>query len=107
MGLSEKMRLALDEQNQGSKQVIESLRSMGSNTMDVKDASAKMAEGNRRILEEMQRLQDSVKALENGMHTISDGALAIAKHGVQLSDGFKRMSESVAGIGDEIGRFNV
>lgn len=106
-GLVRKMRLALDEQNQGSKQVIESLRSMGSNTMDVKDASSKMAEGNRRILEEMQRLQDSVKALENGMHTISDGALAIAKHGVQLSDGFKRMSESVAGIGDEIGRFNV
>ena len=106
-GLVRKMRFALDEQNQGSKQVIESLRSMDSNTRDVKDASARMAEGNRRILEEMQRLQDSVKSLENGMHTISDGALAIAKHGVQLSDGFQRMSESVAGIGDEIGRFNV
>ena len=101
------MRLALEEQNQNSNQIIDSLRSMDSNTTDVKDASVKMADGNRRILEEMKRLQDSVESLENGMRTISDGAVAIAKHGVQLSDGFKRMNESVADIGDEIVRFNV
>ena len=106
-GLVRQMRLALEEQNQNSNQIIDSLRSMDSNTTDVKDASVKMADGNRRILEEMKRLQDSVASLENGMRTISDGAVAIAKHGVQLSDGFKRMNESVADIGDEIGRFNV
>ena len=106
-GLVRRMRLALEEQNQGSKQVIDSLRSMDSNTADVKEASAKMADGNRRVLEEMRRLQGSVESLEDGMRTISDGARAIARHGVQLSDGFHRMSESVSGIDAEIGRFRV
>ena len=102
-----KMRSSLEEQSEGSKRVIDSLRSMDENTVTVKAASAKMAEGNRRVLDEMRDLQESVQIFGQNMASISDGADTIAKNGMELTNNFRRMSDSVVKIGEEIARFKV
>lgn len=101
------MQSVLEEQNENSRQVMSSLHSMDANTASVKDGAARMAEGNRRVLDEMQQLQSSGRAIEQSMSSISGNADTISENSRVLGEGFGRMNDSVAAIEREIERFSV
>ncbi len=47
----------MEEQHSGSKQILGSIRVMNDSTLEVKNASHEMKEGNEMILKEIQNLQ--------------------------------------------------
>jgi len=62
---------AMQEQNTGNQQVLESLKNMQNITMEVKDGSREMKEGSNQILEEMKNLKDSSHQLVDQLEVIS------------------------------------
>lgn len=105
--LVRKMRASIEDQNEGSKQIVDSLNAMDENTNEVKTASAKMAEANDSVMQEMKKLQESITTIESSMSQITGGARTISENGAALSMSLDQITDSVHKINDEIGRFKV
>ena len=104
-GLVRSIRESLEEQNSGSRSIISSLSSMDRNTVDVRGASARMAEGSSQVLEEMNRLRDSVEAVRDSMAAMSDNAQSIVTSGSQLDTSVAEMNSTISQLGSDINSF--
>ena len=98
---------AMEEQQQGSKQIIDALHSMNSSTSEVKSASAEMTEGNRQILSEMEKLQNATDAIKESITEMQIGAQRINETGASLSSISGKVADSIEKIGSEIDLFKV
>ncbi len=98
---------AMEEQQQGSKQIIDALHSMNSSTSEVKNASAEMTEGNRQILSEMEKLQNATDAIKESITEMQIGAQRINQTGAALSMISGKVADSIEEIGSEIDLFKV
>jgi len=77
--LVQEIQQAMQEQNTGNQQVLESLKNMQNITMEVKDGSREMKEGAGQILHEMKNLKDS-------SHELVDQLELISKHTESIID---------------------
>jgi len=68
---------AMDEQAEGSRQILEALREMNDITSQVKSGSSEMSAGNRAILEEMERLRSSAFEVKSRVEAMAEGAAGI------------------------------
>ncbi len=98
---------AMEEQNEGSKQIVEALKMMNDSTQEVKVASLEMHEGNKLILSEVQQLQDVTIAMKASMDEMLAGARKINETGVALKDVSDKMGRSINKIGSQIDEFKV
>ncbi len=98
---------AMDEQQIGSKQITDALRSMNDSTSEVKVASAEMTEGNKHILAEVQRLQDTTETIKSSMSEMQTGAANASQSREVLSEISGNVTTSVKEIGTQIGLFKV
>ncbi|WP_027727803.1 methyl-accepting chemotaxis protein [Treponema sp. C6A8] len=101
------IKTAMEEQNEGSKQITEALHNMNDSTGEVRTASSEMAEGNKMILKEVQLLQDATVSMTQGMDEMSIGAKKINETGSALHGIAGKMNESIAEIGEQIDQFKV
>ena len=98
---------AMEEQNEGSKQIVEALKMMNDSTQEVKVASLEMHEGNKLILSEVQQLQDVTIAMKASMDEMLAGARKINETGVALKEVSDKMGRSINKIGSQIDEFKV
>lgn len=98
---------AMDEQQIGSKQITDALRSMNDSTSEVKVASAEMTEGNKHILAEVQRLQDTTETIKSSMSEMQTGAAKVSQSREVLSEISGDVTTCVKEIGTQIGLFKV
>ncbi|MBO4320071.1 MAG: methyl-accepting chemotaxis protein, partial [Treponema sp.] len=101
------IRTAMEEQNEGSKQILESLKMMNNSTSEVRNASIEMQEGNKLILSEVKHLQDATIVMKSSMDEMSVGAKKINETGSVLSQVSDRMKSSIDKIGKQIDEFKV
>ena len=101
------IRTAMEEQNEGSKQILEALKMMNDSTEEVRSASLEMQEGNKLILSEVQQLQDVTISMKSSMDEMSVGAQKINETGVVLTEVSDRMKDSIVKIGKQIDEFKV
>ncbi|MCR5289119.1 MAG: HAMP domain-containing protein [Treponema sp.] len=101
------IKAAMEEQNEGSKQITEALHNMNDSTVSVRNASTEMSEGNQLILKEIQQLQNVTMAMTNGMDEMSVGARKINETGSALNGIASKMSNSISDIGTQIDQFKV
>ena len=101
------IRTAMEEQNEGSKQIIDALKMMNDSTAEVRNASDEMREGNKLILAEVQHLQDVTISMKASMDEMSVGAQKINETGVVLTEVSDRMKDSIVKIGNQIDEFKV
>ena len=97
----------MEEQNEGSKQISETLKAMNDSTVEVHKASKDMAAKSDLILKEMQTLQDSSEEMKSGMESMADGARKIHETGLSLGDISKQLQGSIDKIGSQIDLFIV
>ena len=97
----------MQQQNEGSKQIMLALHSMNDSTAEVKSASAEMAAGNKAILAEVKNLQDSTATMSGNMHEMRISADRISSTGVELKQIAKEVEESIQNIGVQIDLFKV
>lgn len=95
------------QQQEGSKQIIDSLQYMNNSTAEVKSASLEMTEGNKHILGQIVRLQQSTGIIHNSVEEMEHGAARINQMGSALTAISGKVTESIVKIGEEIGQFEV
>lgn len=98
---------AMEEQQIGSKQIIDALKSMNSSTSEVKVASEEMTEDNKQILAEIDKLQLATDMIKDSIQQMQIGAQRINDTGVALSKISVKVGENIRQIGGEIDLFKV
>ena len=101
------IRTAMDEQNEGSKQILDALKMMNDSTQEVRSASDEMQEGNKLILSEVQQLQNVTISMKSSMDEMAVGAQKINETGAVLTEVSDRMKDSIIKIGKQIDEFKV
>ncbi len=101
------IKAAMEEQQIGSKQIIDALQAMNASTSDVRQASEEMTDGNRLILSEIDNLQNATARIRQSMDEMQAGASKITSTGTALTDISGKVNSSVKQIGDQIGLFKV
>ena len=99
------IRAAMEEQQEGSKQILESLQLMNNSTLEVKTAGQEMKTGNEMILSEIQNLQNTTLVIKESMTEMSAGAEDMNRTGAALSDITSKVRYSIQKIGAEIDQF--
>ena len=105
--LVRQIRAAMEEQQAGSKQILESLKLMNDSTSEVKTAGQEMKAGNQTILQEIHNLQDTTLVIKESMTEMSSGAKDMNGTGAALSDISSKVHYSIQKIGHEIDQFKV
>ena len=98
---------AMEEQQIGSKQIIDALQYMNNSTSEVRTASKEMTDGNSQILEEIKKLQDATDMIQRSIEEMHVGAEQINKTGVALSEMSQKVTDSIAQTAEEIGQFKI
>ena len=101
------IRTAMEEQNEGSKQILDTLKMMNDSTQQVRSASDEMQEGNKLILSEVQQLQNVTISMKSSMDEMAVGAQKINETGAVLTEVSNRMKDSIIKIGKQIDEFKV
>lgn len=106
-GLMSQIKLAMAEQDVGSRQIREALRGMNESTVAVQGASKDISVRNEAILAEMDSLQESSRMMSQGMNEMASGAHKIRETGMGLGNISQDMKESIKKIGGQIDLFTV
>ena len=80
---------------------------MNDSTVEVRNASTEMSEGNKLILKEVQILQNAAMAMSQSMEEMAIGARKINETGAALSDVSNQINGSIAKIGEQVDKFKV
>lgn len=101
------IKAAMEEQNQGSKQISDSLHAMNDSTQDVLKASTEMSSGNQAILREVSMLQKAAGSMKSNMEDMAAGARKVDETGTTLGEISKKVKDSIDKIGAQIDLFKV
>ena len=105
--LVRQIKLAMEEQTSGSRQVIGVLHSMNDSTTEVRTASSDMSKENQAILSEVKNLQQATDVMLQSMKDMSAGARKINETGATLGQISSKMKDSITEIGEQIDQFSV
>lgn len=98
---------AMEEQQIGSKQIVDTLQSMNNSTVEVRSASSEMTVGNQQVIELIKELQDVTDNISQSMKEMKTGAIKINETGEALTDVSGKVEDSVIEIGKEVDLFKV
>jgi methyl-accepting chemotaxis protein len=71
---SENIRNAMEEQSEGSKQILEAISQLNEVTQLVKSGTEEMLEGSRQVIQESKNLELATQEITNGMNEMATGA---------------------------------
>ncbi|MDR2445015.1 MAG: methyl-accepting chemotaxis protein [Spirochaetaceae bacterium] len=71
---TENIRNAMEEQNEGSKQILEAIGKLNDATRLVKSSTDEMLEGSRQVIQESRNLEMVTQEITNGMNEMTSGA---------------------------------
>ena len=80
---------------------------MNDSTVEVRNASNEMSEGNKMILKEVQQLQNAAMAMSQSMEEMAVGARKINETGAALSEVSGQINSSIGKIGEQVDKFKV
>jgi methyl-accepting chemotaxis protein len=103
----ENVRNAMEEQGQGSKQILEGVGNVNEITRQVKGGSNEMLEGAEEVIRESNSLEKATHEITNGMNEIASGAdqINVAVHHVnEISE---KNREGIDTLIREVSRFKV
>ena len=105
--LSSEIDLAMHEQNEGSRQVLEALRDIENVTVQVRDGSAEMNEGAATILKEMTRLSGVSRDVQERSSSIAQATEAINGAVSEIVENSEANTEAINVLARVTGRFRV
>ena len=103
--LVKQINSAMEEQQVGSRQILDSLSIMNNSTSEVKTASHEMKEGNEMILKEIQNLQNTTLVIKQSMNEMAVGAKHMNDTSSALSNISAQVSDAIGKIGQQIDLF--
>jgi methyl-accepting chemotaxis protein len=101
------IRGAMEEQNAGSKQILEAIGQLNEATQMVKSGSAEMREGSRQVIQESKNLEMVTQEITNGMNEMATGADQINAAVTQVNTISTTNKETIDVLVKEVARFKV
>jgi methyl-accepting chemotaxis protein len=103
----ENIRNAMEEQGQGSKQILTGIEQVTDITRNVKSGSNEMLEGAQQVILESQNLEKVTQEITSGMNEMANGAdqINIAVH--QVNEISTKNREGIDALIKEVSRFKV
>jgi len=103
----ENIRNAMEEQGQGSRQVLQSATSLNELTQQVKSGSEEMLEGSKEVMNESRNLERMTQEITSGVNEMASGAdqVNVAVHNVNEISA--KNHESIEALIKEVARFKV
>jgi methyl-accepting chemotaxis protein len=104
---AENIRIAMEEQDQGSKQIMDTFVQLNDITRQVKDGSTEMFQGSKEVIQESRNLEQVTQEITGGMNEMAVGAEHIntAVHRVNEISG--KNKENIDILMREVSRFKV
>ncbi|MBR0099888.1 MAG: methyl-accepting chemotaxis protein, partial [Treponema sp.] len=85
----------------------EALHTMNDSTVEVRNASNEMSEGNKMILKDVQQLQNAAMTMSQSMEEMAIGARKINETGAALTEVSNQINNSISKIGEQVDKFKV
>ncbi|MDR0586912.1 MAG: methyl-accepting chemotaxis protein [Treponema sp.] len=103
----ENIRNAMEEQNKGSRQILEAIGRLNDITKMVKEGSGEMLEGSKEVIHESRNLETLSQEIANGMNEMAIGAdeINVAVNKVNAISG--ENEESIETLVKEVSKFKV
>ncbi len=98
---------AMEEQNEGSKQILDALRHLNSSSSEVRNSSHEMSERNKQIVHDIGVLSESTELMNTSMSEMAVGARKINETGATLSEISSQVKSSIQKIGAQVDLFKV
>ena len=103
----ENIRNAMEEQGQGSKQILEAIGNLNDVTRQVKGESDEMREGSSEVIQEGRNLETITQEITGGMNEMASGAEQIVLAVNQVNDLTEANHAKIAILIKEVSRFKV
>ena len=97
----------MEEQGEGSKQILEALGQLNEITQQVKGGSLEMQEGSREVIQEGKNLEQLTEEITGGMNEMASGADQINSAVTHVSEISGKNKESIDALVKEVARFKV
>ncbi len=98
---------AMNEQKQGSSQIIQALKAMNDSSYEVNTASKEMSEGNLMILDQVGKLKASATKMQDYVNSMDSSVARIDKSSSELIEISSKVSGTINQIGSQIDQFEV
>ena len=105
--LVQQIKGAMEEQQEGSRQITDALHRMNDSTGEVRRASKDISARTEFILDEMQKLRSSSETMRQGVEEISNGAHRIGESGTELARNSNDVRDAIEDISSQISMFKV
>jgi methyl-accepting chemotaxis protein len=103
----ENIRNAMEEQTEGSKQLLKSASGLNEITHQVKTGSEEMLEGSKEVMKESQNLEGVTQEITSGMNEMATGAEQVNIAVNHVNEISSRNRESIETLMREVSRFKV
>ncbi|MDR0910125.1 MAG: methyl-accepting chemotaxis protein [Spirochaetaceae bacterium] len=101
------IRTAMDEQTEGSQQVLESISNLNELTHDVKNGSDSMLTGSKQVLTESQNLANLTSEITGGMNEMVAGSDQMSSAITDVNQLTEKNKRSIDNVVTEVSRFKV
>ena len=101
------IRNAMEEQNEGSKQILEAVGQLNEITRQVKDESEQMLQGSREVIKESRNLESVTQEITGGINEIALGAEQINEAVNMVNDITVKNRENINLLVKEVSLFKV
>jgi methyl-accepting chemotaxis protein len=101
------IRNAMEEQSQGSKQILEAIGQLNEITRLVKDGSTEMLEGSHEVIKESKNLEHMTQEITGGINEMASGAQEINLAVNRINEITAKNRENINGLVREVSMFKV
>jgi methyl-accepting chemotaxis protein len=97
----------MEEQGEGSKQVLDGVGNLNEITRHVKNGSSEMLEGSREVIQESKNLERVTQEITGSMNEMAAGADQVNISITQVNEISVKNKESIESLVREVSRFKV
>ncbi len=101
------VKSAMEEQNEGNRQVLEAMKSINENAVNVREGSQEMLSGAEQVVVEMNALSEATRRINESMTSISAGIDEISSAMNLVSQSSKKNQSDIDVLAKEINTFKL
>ena len=105
--MSATLTSAMQEQENGSREVLQAIKDINAITSEVQQGSAEMLRGGEGVAVEMQKLDGLTRVITDSMNEMAAGAVQISNAMQEVSDVVQQNKASIASLVQEVSKFKV
>jgi len=105
--MSARLTEAMDEQENGSKEVLTAIKSINTVTTEVQAGSEEMLKGGEGVAEEMQKLDGLTRVITESMNEMASGAVQINNAVQEVNEITQKNKRSIENLAAEVSKFKV